>query len=87
VDPDDESDFSRYYYLLAKENNLTADELTEFKLLGKLVTNSRQYGDSLRDELWIHAIDEIVAEQYLGNKLISRKDLKEKTIAILKELL
>jgi hypothetical protein len=65
IDPETEKDFNKYYELLGKDT-LTEDEEKEKLRLGALVPKSRYLGDTLRDELALYVIDELLAKEVKG---------------------
>lgn len=86
IDPEDEEEFNRYYFLLGKVN-LKEDERQELEGLQIKVLSKRQIGDSLRDELTMFAADEVIAREYLTGKILQRDRLKQATVDVLSNLL
>lgn len=86
IDPEDEEEFNRYYYLLSK-SKLSEPQKKELMDLQTKVLSKRQIGDSLRDELTLFAADEVIAKQYLTGKVLQRDGLKQATVDVLMNLL
>lgn len=62
VDPETEIIFNEYYSLLAKED-LTIEEENRKLYLSDKIPKMKYLGDSLREELAIYVIDELLAKK------------------------
>ena len=86
VDHLEEARFDHYYLLLSK-SKLTPSEKEEVKVLRESLPKEIQLGDSLRDDLILTAIDELVAAQYKTKNIKTRQELKTSTQNIVSQLL
>lgn len=77
VDPEIEALFDEYYSLLAKENLTIEEENRKLELSDKM-PKLKFLGDSLREELAIYVIDELLAKKVRGkSENLDLEDLKE----------
>jgi uncharacterized protein (TIGR02646 family) len=87
IDPDTERDFNQLYYLKslppAQLKKIDGGQLLMNRLEAKLriqQSDSRHLGDSLREELVYHVIDELLAKKFRQVKDITRTDLKSEAV-------
>lgn len=87
LDPDIEAKFNRYYKLLSKNDDITANERTEIDQLKDFLRDKKQLGASLREELMYTVIDRLLAEKVVFSKnTFDRESLKEEAIQRVKEV-
>lgn len=87
IDPELEAKFNRYYALLAKEKNITADEQAELFSLKDELRSQKQLGNSLREELMYTVIDKLLASKVAYDKQPpGRSQLKEEVVRRVKEI-
>ncbi|MFT3680537.1 MAG: AAA family ATPase [Ferruginibacter sp.] len=93
LDPDTEKIFNRYYYLKAlpdvKRKKMEAEPNEMERLEAKIriqQADSTHLGDSLREEIVYHVIDELLAKNLRKAKPVSRKELKSAAVKRVQDL-
>lgn len=69
IDPVEGETFHKYYRLLRKGRDLTAEESNELAQLSKDVRQYNIMGNTLREELAYYAVDKLLADQQNKNKV------------------
>ena len=86
IDPTTEKDFDRYYELLVQDE-LTPEQEREKLLLSDRIPKMKYFGNTVRDEIAIYVIDELLAKQAKGKgKQESLESLKEQAKLRVKEI-
>lgn len=79
--------FDEYYEILAIDENERTDEQKDKLIsLSVLIPKIKHLGDTLREELVYHVIDELLAKKSKGNLTLKADELKSETINRVKSL-